>query len=199
MKKEIKIFTFLAIIFSISIAVYLFLNNSTCQRLACLSLKNESQYKIKKIYEDNKYIFRALYEKGNVLLRAEIKNNFSAQESEQTIQSQITRTKELFEDAQSPYPDQISDIISCGKEYEPVYSTKKQNGIQISYFTGFVNERLVFGSCINDQAIYHDTLTMFYCNKQKKFYQLEIITPNKDFTTNSNQYQEILDSIACQE
>lgn len=199
MKKKVKISFFLAIVISVFIVIYLFLNNLACQRLACLSLRNGSQYKIKKIYEDDEYTFRALYGKDDTLLRAEIRNNFSAAESEQAIQSQITRTKGMFEDAQSPYPDEISDVISCGKEYQPVYSAREQNGIKISYFTGFVNERLVFGSCISDQAIYSDTLTMFYCSKQKRFYQLEIITPNKNSAANLNQRQEVIDSIACKE
>jgi len=199
MRRRIKVLKILIIIIAVSIATYLFLGNLTCQRLACVSVKDGNQYKIKKIYEDNKYTFRALYEKNNVLLRMEAKNNFSAQEAQQVIQSQIVRMQGVFEDAAAPYPGELSDIITCGKEFQPIYSAKKQNGIQMAYFTGFVNERLVFGSCASDQAAYRDTLTMFYCPQQKKFYQLEIITPNKNSATGTNQHQEILDSIACRE
>lgn len=177
--------------------IYLLLTGLICQRLACLSIKNAEQYKVKKIYEDNQYTYRALYTKEDVLLRVEIRNNYSVQDSDQFIQSQIARTKGTFEDAAAPYPGELSDIISCSDEFKPVYSTKSKNGIQFTYFSGFVNDRLVFGSCVNDQAKYRDTLVMFYCNGQKKFYQLEVITPNKGVTVKDTQGQEILDSISC--
>lgn len=197
MRRINKQFGLFLIIVVIPIAIYLLLAGLPCRHLACLSLKNGNQYQISKIYEDNKYTFRALYEKDDTLLRIEIKTNFSAQEAEQAIQSQIVRTEGVFEDAAAPYPGELSDIISCGKEFQPVYSEKKQNNILISYFSGYINDRLVFGSCANDQAKYKDTLAMFYCDKQKKFYQLEVITPNKEPAVNDNQDQEVLDSIGC--
>lgn len=197
MRKISKQFRVIVIIIVVFIIIYSFLTNLDCRHLVCLSLKNIDQYKIKKTYEDNRYSFRALYEKENILLRIEVRNNFSAQEAQQAIQSQITRTREIFEEAQAPYPGELSDIISCGKEFQPVYSTKVQNGIQIAYFSGFINDRLVFGSCAGDQAKYKDTLAMFYCPSQEKFYQLEAIIPNNNSSVSPDQYQEILDSIGC--
>lgn len=196
-KTDVKIFSFLVIIFFILGGIYLTLNALACKHLTCISLADNNKYKIKEVYEENKYIFRALYEKDKTLLRVEIRPNYSYEETKQAIQTQLARTKGLFEDASAPYPGEISDVIACGEMYKPVYSEKVQNGIQISYFSGFVNDRLVFGSCSNDQAVYHDTLAMFYCQNQKKFYQLEIIFPTKDYKTHTKEYNKILDSIAC--
>ena len=196
-KKKIKFFLFTVIIFLAAIGVYFVLNKLICQKLTCLSLKDNNQYKIKSVYEDNKYIFRGLYENGNNLLKIEIRQNSTVEEANLAIQTQITRTKGLFEDAAAPYPGEISDVIACGNEYKPVYSSKKQNGIDISYFEGYVNDRLVFGSCADDQAAYHDTLAMFYCAKQNKFYQLEIIIPRKDYVEYPKENEKILNSIGC--
>lgn len=197
MEKKIKLFLFLIILIFASLSGYLIYSKLTCQRLACLSFTDSDKYKIKELYEENKYIFRALYKKGNILLRFEVRPNTSSSEAEQATQAQLSIIRGLFEDAAAPYPGEISKIITCSQKYKPEYLVKQQNGIKISYFTGFVNERLVFGSCTDDQAVYHDTMAMFYCDTQKKLYQLEIIVPRKDYQAYSNKYQKILDSIAC--
>lgn len=197
MRKIYNKLSILLIIIIVSVSIYILLASLECRQLSCLSLKNLNLYRVKKTYEDNRYTYRALYGMDQVLLRVEIRNNYSVQESDQFIQSQIARTKGTFEAAAAPYPGELSDIISCSDEYKPVYSTKSKNGIQFTYFSGFINDRLVFGSCVSDQAKYKDTLVMFYCDSQEKFYQLEVITPNNGSAIKENLDQEILDSISC--
>lgn len=176
---------------------YQIINQSLCQRINCLHLKDANNYKVKNIYEENEYIYRALYSKDTTLLRAEVKSNFSTEQANQAIQTKIMITKGIFEEATAPYPGEISDVISCGDKYKPVYSTRTQNETDISLFEGFVNDRLVFGACDDDQASYHNTLTMFYCAKQKKFYQIEIIIPQKEYRENKEKNEEILKSLGC--
>jgi len=168
----------------------------SCARLACITLKDNNKYSIKEKYEENKYIFRALYQNGVNLLKIEMRPS-SLAETNQAIQTQLTRTRGLFEDAAAPYQGEISNVIACSNEYKPVYSSKKQNGINVSYFEGYVNDRLVFGSCADDQAKYHDTLAMFYCAKQKKFYQVEVIIPRKDYINNKQENDSIINSLGC--
>lgn len=197
MKTKAKIFFVLAAVFLAGIGVYIAMNNLSCRRLSCLSIKDKNQYRVKTLYEENKNIFRALFENGDNLLRAEIRPNSTQIDADGAIQTQLARTKGVFEDAAAPYPGEISDVISCSKEYKPVYSQVQQNGIRISYFEGYVNERLVFGSCADSQAAYHDTLAMFFCEKQKQFYQLEIIIPREKYVKNPQENTQILNSIAC--
>lgn len=173
------------------------LSSKSCQRLNCININEDKSYKIKQVYEDNPYIFRALYEKGDGLLKVEIRSNSTKLESDQNIQSQITKIKGLFEDAAAPYPGEISDQIHCSDEFKPIYSQKQQNGIQISYFTAFVNNRLTFGSCSADQIRYQDTMLMFYCPRQKNFIQLEILLPLKTYLKDPQTAQKTLDSIGC--
>ncbi len=179
------------------IGIYFLLNQFYCHHLECITIKDLIKYNVKTAYEDNKYSYRALYQFNNNLLKIEVRPDFSQEEAMQAIQTQIVRTKGLFEDAAAPYPGEISDVISCSNEYKPVYSSRQQNGINVSFFEGYVNDRLVFGSCVDDQAKYHDTLTMFYCEKQKKFYQVEIIIPRKDYIENKKENDSILNSLGC--
>ncbi len=188
-----------AVIIAAGLIVYLFILPFffQCRNISCLEIKDRQDYKIKEIYEDNKFIHRAIYSNKNILLKAEIRLNYTESDAEQVIKTQLVRTKGLFENAAAPYPGELSDVIACSNAYKPVYSSRVQNGISISYFEGYVNKRLVFGSCADDQAEYHDTLTMFYCPEQKKFYQVEIIIPNKDFKANPKINNAILTSIGC--
>lgn len=178
-------------------SVTFFLSIKSCKRINCLTLLYKQDYKLDKIYEENNYVYRALYKKDKDLLRVEVKSNLSAVDADQAVQVQITRTKGIFEDAAAPYPGEISDVISCGDQYKPTYLSKKINGIDISYFSGFVNDRLVFGSCVSDQAAYKDTLAMFYCGNQHKFYQIEIITPRQDYEKNPKNNESVLESLGC--
>lgn len=171
--------------------------NSGCKEIQCINFKNQNEYKVKEVYEKNNFIYRALYENGDFLLKTEIRSNYTNDDAKQIIETQLVRTKGLFEDAAAPYPGELSDVIACSNAYKPVYSSRTQDGINFSSFDGYVNKRLVFGSCADDQAEYHDTLTMFYCPTQKKFYQLEIIIPNKKYKQNPKLSTDILESISC--
>jgi len=196
MKRKVKIILPVIIMCACIIGIVLAINMFSCARLACITLKDNNKYSIKEKYEENKYIFRALYQNGVNLLKIEMRPS-SLAETNQAIQTQLTRTRGLFEDAAAPYPGEISNVIACSNEYKPVYSSKKQNGINVSYFEGYVNDRLVFGSCADDQAKYHDTLAMFYCAKQKKFYQVEVIIPRKDYINNKQENDSIINSLGC--
>ncbi len=179
------------------LSTILLLLNLGCKEIQCINFKNQNDYKVKEVYEKNDFIYRALYEKGDFLLKTEIRSNYTEEDANQVIETQLVRTKGLFENAAAPYPGELSDVIACSNAYKPVYATRQQSGVTLSYFDAYVNKRLVFGSCADDQAEYHDTLTMFYCPTQKKFYQLEIIIPNKKYKQNPKLGTDILDSISC--
>lgn len=178
------------------IGVLLIFKLTSCSRLSCIALLDQEKYILKESYEENKYIFRALYEKDDGLLRIEAKPS-TLDEANQAIKTQEVKTKGLFEPAAAPYPGEISYVITCNDEYKPTYSEKSQNGIHISYFEGYINDRFVFGSCTDDQAKYHDTLTMFYCPSQKKFYKVEIIIPRTKYLQDKKKNEAILSSLGC--
>lgn len=194
---KIKVKLLLPVIIIVAIIGIIFTTNIfSCSRISCITIKDQNKYLLKDTYEENKYIYRAMYTNSGNLLRIETRPS-SPDEANQAIQTQIVRTKGLFEDAAAPYPGEISDVIACSNEYKPVYSSKQQNGINVSHFEGYINDRLVFGSCVDDQAKYHDTLAMFYCPNQKKFYQVEVIIPRKDYINNKQENDSILNSLGC--
>lgn len=170
---------------------------NVCKKLGCLSMQGLNDFKTQEVYQEDDNIYRALLSKDSDLLRVDIRSDISEPEGKSHIQAQITRMKALFENAPSPYPGEISDEIACGEKYKPAFFDEEINGIQVSYSTGYLNNRLVFGSCTEDQAVYHGILALFYCPNLKQLYQIEIIAPADKFTSSPQSYQQMLKSISC--
>jgi hypothetical protein len=154
----------------------------SCSRLSCLTLNNLSQFKSKEIYQENKNIFSGLLSYKKDLLRVEVRYRIKQIEAEQHINAQIINMKGLFAKATSPYPGEISDEIDCQEKFKPTFTKiKTASGVKIAYFTGYLNQRLVFGACTEDQMFYKGVLALFYCPKQKQLFQNRNHRPKKRF------------------
>ncbi|MDO8551808.1 MAG: hypothetical protein Q7S03_03980 [bacterium] len=153
-----------------------------------------NEFKIKEVYEDDQNVYRALYNKDDNIIRVEVRSNLSSEEAKSLTRSQVTKINALFANAISPYPGAISDEIVCPEEFKPVYKTSNINGLEVTSLTGFLNNRLVFGACSQDQAAYKDVLSLFYCKKPKSFFTFELIKPNNQ---NAKDFLQTLSSLRC--
>lgn len=197
-KKNRDKFILLFILFAISLVIVLLYNFSTnCPKYGCLSINNLEQFRTSGVYQDDKNIYRALLSNDNDLIRIEVRKNVKEESAQKDIQGEIVRMKALFENALSPYPGELSNEIQCAKEFKPALTIKKINNTEVSYFNGFLNERMVFGSCVKEQAVYKGILALFYCSSKKQLFQLELITLSKDFLQNPSKYQQMIESIKC--
>jgi len=181
----------------VSAVMFLIYKDRPCTKLECLSMEGLEGFKIQEVYQNDDNIYRALLSKDNDLLRVDIRSNISESEGKSSIHAQITRIKALFENAASPYPGEISDEIECSDEYKPVFSEEMINGIQVSSFIGFLNDRLVLGACTADQAVYRGMLSLFQCPNLNQLYQVEMIAPREKFSEQSEGYKNMLQSISC--
>lgn len=139
----------------------------------------------------------ALLERDNDLLRVDITSSVAKEQANRLIQTRIAKMKALFENATSPYPGEISDEIVCDKRFKPTFTSEGINGIPVSYFTGYLNSRLTYGACTEDQAVNKGIMTLFYCPAQRKVYQLELISEKDRFIKNEADYLRIIRSIQC--
>lgn len=192
-----KRFFFLLIFLITLLIVYVYRNANVCPKTGCFTMKDLDKFQVKEVYEDNNTVYRALLTNNNDTVRIEKKSGLTSNKAEKSIQAQITRMKALFENATSPYPGEISDEIVCGDEFKPIFSENNQNGLKISYFTGYLNNRLVFGACTKDQAVYKGNLVLFYCPDKKQLFQLEIIAPKDVYLASEGKYQQMIDSLSC--
>lgn len=198
MKRNKSLLAFLGILLLIGIALgTLIWSRRTCQKLNCLSFPGRENFRLKELYQDDKNIYRALFSDKTNLLRVNVQSNIDSASAEKYIQGEITRMKALFANAVSPYPGEISNEIVCGKKFTPELNILNNDGLTMSYFTGYLNQRLVFGACTEDQAIYRGILALFYCPRQNRVFQLEIIVPKDEFSRNPQKYPETLRTMSC--
>ena len=195
-KRKETFFVVLLIIIALALILLLY-NKRQCSLLGCLSMQGLDKFKVQEVYQEDDNAYRAQLSKDSDLLRVDIRPGISETEAKSDIQARVTKIKALFENAASPYPGEISDEIECGDEYKPVFSEERINGVQISYFTGFLNSRLVLGACTEDQAVYKEIFALFYCPKQQQFFQIELIVPKEVYNLNEDKYKQILYSIEC--
>ncbi len=168
--KIIPVFFLIIIILSVIYAVY---NKRRCEKLGCLSSAYLDGYKLAETYRDEKDKFSALYRKNDDLLRAEIVSGLSQNEAEKIIDSKIIGIKAQFENSRSPYPGEISDEITCDDRFKPVFRD--------GYVIAFLNNRLAYGNCIEEENVYKSLMTWKYCENQNKLYLLEFIYHKEKF------------------
>jgi hypothetical protein len=191
------------IIFIISIMLFVFSflffrNISSCRRLYCISMNGLNNFKIKDVYQDSNNTFRALYTNNNGMLKVETISQMNQITADQYINANIAQVKGLFTDALAPYPGVASNTITCDIKYQPSFNKIiTANKLEVSYFIGYLNRNLTYGSCTETQAIYKGISAYFYCSKNKQVYHLEIIAPRKIFESSIKDYQNIVKSIKC--
>lgn len=191
------LFSPLVLLIGFLVIYYLPTIRKDCRKINCFKMEDLGKFKLKEVYEEDRNIYRALFAQEDDLLRIEVKSQVGEKEAGKYIEAEIVRMKALFQNAASPYPGELSSEISCSEEFKPVLKTVQQNNLQISYFTGFLNTRLTFGACTQNQAIYKSILVLFYCPLAKQLFQVEIIAPKEKFTAYPKRYQKMLDSISC--
>lgn len=178
MSYRLKLFILLILVSCAIAGFFVFsLRMFVCLEFSCITFKGKNQFIDKKLYENTEKAYRALYKDGNKILRIEMYSQVSPEQAQKFNEYKTMQLTSLYENAQSPYPGAISDEISCDKKYKPVFKQLKTDSMNMRYYSGYLNDRLQYGSCISDQLKYKSSGAMFYCQTQKKWYQLELITP----------------------
>lgn len=154
-----------------------------------------SDWKEKEIYEYTDSTYRALFVRDDDMMR--IEKNSHMNKNDADLLSKVTTMKitGLFDDARSPYPGMISDRIKCDEQYKPKIQQLQNNGLNITYFIAGLNNRLQYGSCIDQQLPYVAFNALFYCPNQKARYHVEFITPRKN--TSGETYKSAIEHIRC--
>lgn len=188
--KKISLFFILPII----VLTIFFLKNIKCTGISCLIFNQKSKFVISDTYEDNSSIFRALYHQNNdVFLRLEVKSNIEEVDASKLLSSKTSHLSDIFENSISPYPGELSVNIACADRYRP----KLISSSRWSYFIGYLNDRLQFGSCSEDQIQNQGAIGFLYCPNQKKFFQIEYIVSVEKDEDKAPQIKELMDSLSC--
>ena len=198
-----KIFLYIYILLFISISsslAFLWWKNiqpiSLCRNLSCIHMNEMDAYTMQDIYSDTPQIYRALFSNKQRLLRIEA-SHMPQNISTQQLNASIMKEKAMFEKAPAPYPGEISDAIVCDPSYIPTYEEMHQGNSRIGLFIGYLNNRMTFGSCSQDQAVYKGALALMYCQKNNLLLRVELITSITNFTLHEKELIRQIKSLEC--
>lgn len=191
-----KIIYFLFIICSLLALLYTLSN--PCRTKSCVDFPGDSSWILKETYENTPEVWRGLYQHPDYLVR--IARYRVKDEAQATGYTQIhsMQMETLYEKSQSPYPGAVSDTVECQAEYLPVTQTiSAENGLDMAVYTAFVNDRLNYGACIDDQITYKGYNTAFYCKNIHQWYNLDIFVSKENLQQDS-VYLDLFKKIKCQ-
>ena len=171
--------------------------HGSCQKLSCLQLHQTAVLKLTEVYEEVRgSVYRARYQTGDTIVRVDVRSDVDPDASADYIKGRIAGMKALYDNIRSPYPGLLSNEIVCDDGFKPVYTTfKNAQGIEMQMITGYLNDRLAFGSCQQDQAIYRGVMVLFSCPQRKQLYQVEFIMRNESF--DQSYMESMARSLGC--
>lgn len=169
-----------------------------CNGPECYLRRHLTEYKNETVYQNTDRLYGALLKQKDTRLRADTWTNIDQNEAASTIRNHIIRMDTLYEKSVSPYPGEVSNAISCDRQYRPKYSTEKNNGRETHVFVGYASERLVFGACSDDIITKRAAAVMFYCDSQKRLYKFELFFPVKNSIEEFNKETNRLKTMPCE-
>lgn len=197
MKKTKLIFgVFLATTCFVACGWFLLKEQFTCKNTQCLSGDIEKNWQLGEEFENSKQTYRALWKKSDYQLKIDIKKNLSQEDAELLTKVAIMKLKGLFDNAASPYPGAISDEFACGERYKPEVTTRTENSITFTTFTGYLDSRLQYGICLDEQLTYRVFSSYFYCKEQANLFHIELISP-REVEKNDEEMKSMLSSFSC--
>ncbi len=188
------IITLLLAVITITTAGIILLKKRDCSKLSCLSFETKELYRTDTEYENNEKAYRAMFQNDNLQLRVEIYSQVTPQQAAEYNEYKKMQLMGLYENARSPYPGAISDQISCEDKYKPKFRQLQTTTLKIDYYIGYLNNRMQYGSCTDEQLKYRSAVAMLYCLAQKKWYLLEFITP---IDQPDDRTIQIIQSMSC--
>ncbi len=183
----------------LSVGIIVWRTRFTCSTYECLLFPDKNLWKIQTVYEKDSKVFRGLLKHPDYLVRIERVSLLPQQQkADDLTKIRLMQIQGLFDTARSPYPGIITDRIVCDDTYKPnpkILTTT--SGIGITYFSAFLNNRLQYGICTDDQIAYKTYTALFSCQQTNDWYSVEIIVPKEKAATDS-AYIGLFRQIGCQ-
>lgn len=193
--KKCVLIYLLPICLGILILYFLFIK-FWCKNISCINTTPLSILRVQDIYENSTKSFRGLYVTKDGLFRVEKYTRITPQEAEHLTTVSLMTIQGVFENAHSPYPGPLSDEITCDNKYKPQPYIYQQSSLTMTVYSGYFNDRLQYGSCINDQITHKGYVAIFYCNDHHAWYKTELLIPIQE-ATQDEHYYSLIQSIRC--
>lgn len=196
-KSIATIVTILIILFIMIITSILNARNS-CTSFNCLVFPEMNLWKVGDVYKSDKTSWEGLVNHPKYQIRINKVSGASLNDSEEFSKIVTMNIKGLFDTARSPYAGEISDKITCPENLIPKEEEfDSKFGTKIKYISTYLNDRLQYGACTENQIRYRSYVGMFYCSEIKEWYKLELIAPNTS-DLDSSYFRSLFLEAGCQ-
>lgn len=175
--------------------LYFFFQNS-CGGYMCLAFDNKKQFREVEQIENSKMSYKGVLTYKSLRIRLEAYDASSIDIAERFSQAKIMQLQGLFENARSPYPGVLSNEVVCENRFKPVIKNITVDDKKITTIDGFLNDRLQYGVCLENQLTHKGKTAMFYCESQKKWYYFEVISKKSDTNLNT-EINHLIQSLKC--
>ncbi|MBK7845692.1 MAG: hypothetical protein IPJ71_18810 [Bdellovibrionales bacterium] len=140
--------------------------------------------------------FTTRFQGSDSRLKVSQTHNIDEADAETRARDRIYFVTSLYRTQVSPYPDRLSNIISC--ESLPVTDSREIAGGWVKRVQLWANERYTFGSCEKGQQTQLALVVMVYCKEKKAYLDLEYFLGDKDHTeANLSRANAFEASIKC--
>lgn len=168
-----------------------------CRAYSCITLPGFSGWKQDEVYEHTGKIWRGMLSSERRLMRLEVVFRVSPAEAAEFTNIRLMAIEGLYDTVQSPYPGAVSATIRCDERYKlhPTVIIAK-DGMPVTYASGFLNARMQYGACVDNQLAYAGSIGFFYCAKRQFWVQMEVMTDMNHAST-SDESLEFFRSVSC--
>lgn len=167
-----------------------------CMNMSCITTKHLLIGNVIEIYEQTPKTYRALFSTTFGLFRVEKQSGLSAADAKNLTDITLMKMQGLFDNARSPYPGPLSDEIACSNKYKPTPITYNTPSTDMILYTGYANNRLQYGTCIDDQITHKGYIALLYCKNYASWYKAELLIPIHE-VQNDVVYIQLLQGVQC--
>jgi len=148
-----------------------------CRGFSCIAVARGRHWRIRETYESKGNVWRGMMDNGSDRMRLEVIRGVTQSDADTFTKIRLTTVAGLYDTTLSPYPGAVSATIRCDDMYKPKPQIMKtRDGDALTYFTGYLNDRLQYGSCIDSQVAFVSYAGYLYCPKRSAWFSMEVIT-----------------------
>lgn len=193
--KRITIATVLSCITFFAVAFVV--RSISCPGVSCLTFPGKEAWKLIEAYEDTRQSWRGLFAHPDYRIRLEKIAGVAPDVAPEFTKIRMMKLQGLFEHARSPYPGVLSQEIKCTRTYMPEEKqVTTSTGVAVTYFIGYLNNRLQYGTCMDNQMTEKGYGALFYCETHRAWYELEIIVPMEK-AAGDDRYINLFMGLGC--
>lgn len=174
----------------------LFIVDNSCKKYSCVTFNAIQNFKETEQIESTKISYKGILTNGAIRVRLEVYTAPSQEVADGFTQTKLMQLQGLYENGRSPYPGELSNEILCEERFKPAIKNGLLNGMKVAFVTGYLNDRLQYGSCLESQTPYVGKSALFYCTDQKKWYSFETIAKKSDSSLDK-ETTYLIQSLKC--